>query len=143
MSLTSCLDDTIDLPRQELQGKIDDQEWVLGSAGAFVQSTTLQYRFLFTPGNFGTVASDPCVNPSPTQPHVSMVFRPRLGSFSLPLASLNEEVRIHFQPGSNLLAAAGILEIIDINNGQVFGYLQAIVDDETTVEGSFVAILCN
>ena len=35
------------------------------------------------------------------------------------------------------------MEIYLIDNAQMFGYIQAILDDENTVEGSFEVRFCN
>lgn len=136
-----CGENDIQLPDQVLQGQVDGNEWEMKFANAYLFSTDLKYqiRFLSTQEN----AVDPCTVPSTANTHVSMIFQLRRGSFSVPFPLINDSPRFHFADGSTAIATSGFLEVFEIVNGRIFGYLQAQLDDENIVEGSFDAVICN
>lgn len=142
--LSACGDDGIQLPDKDLTGTIDGEAWEYGSANGFVQTTDAQFLIKFLSSE--ELVSDPCALPSPGRSHVKAIFRPAIGSYTVsPQALSNNQVQVAFElsPGKSLIAGSGFMEIFDINNRIVFGYLQAIVDDENMVEGAFQIRLCN
>ncbi len=139
--LSNCGKDEIQLPEQDLTGKVDGEAWDLKFSSGFIFSSDLKYRVRFLSTQEG--ASDPCNVPSTGNTHVSIVIPLQRGSFSLPLPILEESARFHLADGNTILAASGFLEIFDIDNARIFGYLQAQLDDDNSVEGSFEALLCN
>ncbi|MEM7297890.1 MAG: hypothetical protein AAF391_06450 [Bacteroidota bacterium] len=139
-----CANDDIQLPDQELLGTIDGEDWEYDSANGFLQTTDFQYLARFLSDK--ETVSDPCALPRPGRMHVKAIFRPAIGSFTVtPQAISNNQVQVAFEisPAKTLIAGSGFMEIFDINNQIVFGYLQAIVDDENMVEGAFQVRLCN
>ena len=141
VGLIGCGQDEIQLPDQVLQGKIDGKDWEMKFANAYIFSSDLKYQIRF----LSTVESgeDPCAIPSTANAHVSMVFRPQIGSFSIPLPIFEESARFNVNLGNSVVATSGFLEIFDISNSRIFGYLQAHLDDDNSVEGSFEAVFCN
>ena len=143
IGLSGCGDD-IELPDQPVQGTINGDPWVSGGANAFFLPSTGQYLASFISED--EVIGDPCGIPSPGLAHVRAIFRPSIGSFSVSqLAIDNNQVQVEFQlaRGITLTANGGFMEIFDINNSVIFGYLLATTDDDNVVEGRFEINICN
>ncbi|WP_420317260.1 hypothetical protein [Ekhidna sp.] len=139
-----CSGDEIQLPDNLLEGSIDGKDWNYKSANGYLVSSDLRYqvRFLSSDEN----VSDPCTLPSPTRAHVKAIFRPAERSyFVTPQAIDNNQVQVSFElsTSQNLVATSGFMEIYAIDNQVIIGYLQAVLDDDNTVEGSFEIRLCN
>ena len=139
--LSGCGNDEIQIPNQRLVGMVAGEEWNYKSANAFLFSSDFKYEITFLSTNES--AEDPCLVPSPANPHISMVISPVIGSYSLPLPNIQESTQFHESVGIGVIATSGFLEIFDVNGGRIFGYMQAVLDDDNTVEGSFEAIICN
>lgn len=140
----SCGQDDIQLPENDLEGKVNGLEWTYLSANAYLLSTDFQYRVRFLSDD--EVVTDPCTLPSPGLAHVKAIFRPSIGSFTVsPRAIDNNQVQVAFElsPSTSLIATSGFMEIFDINNSVMIGYLQAVLDDNNTVEGRFQVRICN
>ena len=139
-----CGKDEIQLPDKELQGTIDGESWEYGSANAYLETANLQYQARFLSDEESV--SDPCTLPRPGLRHVKAIFKPAVRSYTIsPLAIDDNQVQVAFELSSSktLIAGGGFMEVFDINNRVVFGYLQAILDDGNTVEGRFRIRLCN
>ncbi|WP_436514492.1 hypothetical protein [Ekhidna sp. To15] len=142
--LVACGNDDIQLPEQELLGKIDGQEWDYQSANGYLISSDFQYRARFLSDEESV--SDPCTLPSPTLKHVKAIFRPaEISYFVAPQAIDDNQVQVSFEvsPSKSLIASSGFMEIYAIDNLIAFGYLQAFLDDDHSVEGLFEIRLCN
>ncbi|GAB4238749.1 MAG: hypothetical protein Tsb0034_14520 [Ekhidna sp.] len=144
IGLAGCGKDEIQLPSQPLQGKVGGQEWRSELAGAFRISTNsfFQIRFL----SDEEIVRDPCTLPAPGRPHVKAIFRPATGDFTVSPQAIDEnQVLVAFEvsPSIILTASGGFMSIYDINNSVIFGYLEAILDDDNTVKGRFQIRLCN
>lgn len=139
--IAGCGNNEIQIPNQRLVGTVSGEEWNYKSANAFLFSSDFKYEIKFLSTNES--AEDPCAVPSPGSPYVSIVLSPVIGSYSLPLPNLQESARFHESVGLGVIATSGFLEIFDVNGGRIFGYMQAVLDDDNTVEGSFEAIICN
>lgn len=139
--LASCGQNEIQLPDKKLQGMVDGQEWEIKFANAYIYSSDLKYQIKFLSTEEG--AKDPCAVPSTSNAHISIIMQLRPGSFSIPLPFTNESARFNWPNGSSAIATSGFLEIFDIDNSRIFGYLQAQLDDDNTIEGSFQAVICN
>lgn len=144
-AVLGCGGSDIELPDQVLHGTFDGEEWTYQSANGYFQPT-LGYVIKFLsddqPG-----AGTPCGVVSPSFNYLEMIIDPSVGatSYTLPLIS-PEKVSFRFpQSGKELLTTSGFLEfyVIDINAGLLRGYLQAVVDDDHSVEGAFEVRLCN
>ncbi|MEP5610942.1 MAG: hypothetical protein ABJP45_01770 [Cyclobacteriaceae bacterium] len=138
---SSCGQNEIQLPEKTLQGIVDGEEWEMKFANAYIYSSDFKYQIKFLSTLEG--AEDPCTVPSTSNAHISIIMQLRRGSFSIPLPIIDESARFIWSNGSSVIAASGFLEIFDIDNSRIFGYLQAQLDDENTIEGSFEAFICN
>ncbi|MEO9872370.1 hypothetical protein [Ekhidna sp.] len=141
---TSCGKDEIQLPDQILEGKINGEAWSYSSANGYLVSSDFQYRIRFLSSEESV--NDPCTLPSPSIEHIKAIFRPSEGSFFVsPQVLDNNQVQVSFEisPSKNLIASSGFMEIFAIDGQVVIGYLQAVLDDDNTVEGSFEIRLCN
>lgn len=144
VALAACGKDNLDIPNTPIQGKIDGAAWKYKEANGFRLTADDQYRVRFISAN--ELVSDPCTLPSPGQTHVKAVFRPAIGSFSIsPIAIDNNQVQVAFEISNakSLIATSGFMEIFDINNRSVIGYLQAELDETNKVEGAFEVVLCD
>lgn len=142
--LSGCGSDDVQLPNQQLEGKVDGEDWNYKSANGYLISSDFQYRVRFLSDEESV--SDPCTLPSPSLSHVKAIFRPAEGSFFVaPQALDNNQVQVSFEVSTSrsLVASSGFMEIYAIDNLVVIGYLQAVLDDEHKVEGSFEIRLCN
>lgn len=141
LGLSGCGGSEIQLPEQRLTGLIAGEDWDMKFANAYIFSSDLKYQLKFLSTKEG--GDDPCAVPSTANPHVSIIMQLQIRSYSLPLPFVQESARFQFENGSSSIATSGFLEIYDIVNSRVFGYLQAQLDDGNTVEGSFEAFICN
>ncbi len=139
--LTNCGESEIQLPDQVLVGQVEGEAWELKFANAYIYSSDLKYQIKFLSTKEG--GQDPCALPSTANSHISLIMPLQRGSFSIPLPITTESARFHWSDGSSAIATSGFLEIFDIDNLRIFGYLQAQLDDENTVEGSFEVQICN
>ena len=141
VTLVNCGKNEIQLPEKQLGGKVNGEDWELKFGNAYIYSSDLKYQLRFLSKKEG--AEDPCAVPSTSNPHVSMIMRLQRGSFSIPLPIVAESARFNFGDGSSAIATSGFLEIFDIDNSRIFGYLQAQLDDDNSIEGSFEVLICN
>ena len=139
--LINCGRDEIQLSEQQVKGLIAGVGWEYKSSNAFIFSSNLKYQIMLLSNK--ETAKDPCTVRISGNTHISMIVPLQRGSFSLPLPNVQESPRFHISAGNTPIATSGFLEIFDINNSIIFGYLQAQFDDENTVEGSFEAFVCN
>lgn len=144
LTLINCGDE-LDIPDNPLEGQIDGMEWSYGSANAYRLTTDGQFRARFL--SKLEAVSDPCTRPSPGLTHVKAIFRPALGvSYSVaPQAIDQNQVQVAFEISASktLIATSGFMEVYDINNSVLVGYLQAQLDDGNKVEGAFQMSLCD
>ena len=141
---SSCGNDAIELPQQELTGTIDGESWDYQSANGYLISSDFRYRVRFLSDKESV--NDPCTLPSPTLKHVRAIFRPAERSyFVAPDAIDDNQVQVSFEisPSRSLIASSGFMEIYAIDNLVAIGYLQAVLDDDHSVEGLFEIRLCN
>jgi hypothetical protein len=143
--LSSCGNDQINLPDKKLEGTIGTKEWNSDKANAYTFSSDFKYQVKFLSSEEPT-GSDPCSAPSPSKPYISAVFKPSEGSFSFSTVLIDPNqvvVKIHPSTSKEFIVTNGFMEIYIIDNAIMYGYIQAIYDDENTVEGSFEVRLCN
>lgn len=147
-SLSFCVGDDSDfsdLQGRTLKGTIaGDTTWVYGSANAYLFSSDQKYRVRFLSSE--ETASDPCTVPTPTLEHVTATFRPLVGSyFVTPIAVEDNQVQVTLSPSAseNVVATSGFMEVYAIENLRIYGYLQAVLDSDNRVEGSFEIRICN
>ena len=145
LSFQNCGSDTIELPENDLEGKIGGTNWTYGGANAFRRTTGGQYEVKFISN--AEAPANPCGLPSPGLAHVKAVFTPSFGSFTVsPQAIDGNQVQVIFQVSNAqaVTANSGFMEVFDITGGTVFGYLQASEDvNNTFVEGRVEIVLCD
>lgn len=144
--MSACGKDEVELPDEVLQGKIDGEEWTYKSANAYLESADFRYRVTFL--STEETVSDPCALRSTAKRHITAFLRfPEYsGDYTLTPQLVNDnEVVVTFNAdiSGSLVASSGFMSIFAIENRVVFGYLQAVLDDDNTVEGSFQIRLCN
>ena len=142
--VSGCSDDEIQLPDKQLEGRINGKEWSYKSANAYLVSSDFKYRVRFLSSDEPVI--DPCTLPSPSLSHIKAIFKPSEGSFFIaPQAIDANQVQVSFEitTSQSLIASNGFMEIYVIDNQVIIGYLQAVVDDKSMVEGSFEIRLCN
>ena len=137
----SCGGDDLDIANTPLTGTIEGESWSYENGNGYLFSSDLKYRIrlLSTEEN----VDDPCTSPRPNKPHVSFIVSPVIGSYSLPLPNLQESAQFHVNTATSSFATSGFLEIFDVSNNRMIGYIQAQLDEQNTVEGNFEAVLCN
>lgn len=142
--LSGCGNDEIQLPNQILEGSINGTDWSYKSANGYLETSDFQYRVRFLSSK--EAVTDPCTQPNPSLTHVKAIFKPAVRSyFVAPLALDNNQVQVTFEisPSQRVVATSGFMEIYAIDGQVIFGYLQAVLDDDNSVEGSFEIRLCN
>ena len=142
--LTGCNSDDVQLPANRLEGFIDGKEWSYKSANGYLISSDFKYRVRFLSSE--ETVGDPCSQPNPSLTHVKAIFKPAEGSFFVTPQALDpNQVQVTFEisTSQNITATSGFMEIYAIDNQIVIGYLQAVLDNENKVEGSFEIRLCN
>lgn len=138
---TSCGQNEIQLPDQVLSGKIGGEDWEYKFANGFLVSSDLKYRIQFL--STEELATDPCSVPSTGNRFISMEIPYQLISRSIPFPIIEESPKFHITISNEVIASSGFLEIFDISGPRILGYMEASVDDENVVSGSFEAIICD
>ncbi|WP_421763745.1 hypothetical protein [Ekhidna sp.] len=142
--LSGCGSDEIQLPSQKLEGKINGTDWSYKSGNGYIETTDFEYRVRFLSSK--EAVNDPCTLPNPSLSHVRANFKPAVRSyFVTPQAVDDNQVQVTFEisPSQKLIATSGFMEVYAIESQVVIGYLQAVLDDDNKVEGSFEIRLCN
>lgn len=138
--LTSCGDDQLDIPETPLQGQFAGEAWNFKFGNGNLYSTDGKYRFLLFSDE--EVGDDPCTLVGSTRPHLAVILPIQEGSYSLPITPQNENLKFIFGDGKTLSATSGFIEIFGIDNARLVGYMQAIVDEDNSLEGRFIIELC-
>lgn len=141
-SLVSCGGDGVDIPKTPLEGFVEGQEWIFkfGNAYAYSGGTIPKYTFrLLSTDELG---NDPCPVVSTTNAHVRMVLPLGTGSYSIPFADFNETVKFDYGDGRVFSATSGFIEIFAVDQNQLVGYIQAVLDEDNIVEGRFFVEIC-
>ncbi|MEM6643554.1 MAG: hypothetical protein AAF616_11290 [Bacteroidota bacterium] len=141
--MVACSGNDLDLQNQPLSGTIGGESWEYDLANAFPLGGR-QFRIQFLSEN--EPVTDACTLPSPGLTHVKAIFVPAVGDFTVsPIAIDENQVQVAFQisPSVSVDATSGFMSIFDINNSTIVGYLQAVLNDDNTVEGAFRVSLCN
>jgi len=145
LTFQNCGSDTIELPENDLEGKMEGTDWTYGTANGFRLSTSGQYEVNFISDE--ELTSSPCSLPSPGRSHVKAIFRPGFQSFTVsPVAINDDQIQVVFQVtnAKAITANSGFMEVFDISGGIISGYLQASEDvNSTFVEGRVEIELCN
>lgn len=142
--LSSCANDQVQLPNKKLEGKMGAEDWNSDKANAYLFSSDFKYQAKFLSSK--EPGSDPCSTPSPSKPYLSAVFKPSEGSFSFSTVLIDPNqvvVKLHPTTSKEFTITNGFMEIYGIDNSIMFGYIQAILDDDNSVEGNFEIRICN
>jgi hypothetical protein len=124
------------------KGKVAGSDWEFGAASATsrLQFNDYKVTLMSTAEN---VASDPCSVVIPGTPYVQLTIPPALGNYSVS-ADANG---VKFFDGSNatsfFTATSGFIQVVSFTSLDIEGFIQANFDDENTIEGYFLAQLCN
>lgn len=138
----SCGDE-IDIPDIPLAGKIAGQDWEYEfmSSSQYGQTTGgFKYTLRF---HSSEDVTNNCATIS-TKPHLNVIMPVQVGSYSLPLVVNSETLVFDYGNGTKFQATSGYIEILarDEFTGKIAGYIQAISDENNSVEGRFIANLC-
>lgn len=141
LSIACSSEDLINQPDEPLAGVIGGESWTYAAANAY--GTDGEYELLFLSSAESGVDANECGITSPAEDHLSVLLPLETNYYTLPLVDNNETVRFHTSLSSSAIALSGYIHITSITGGFVFGYMDATLDDENTVEGSFQAAICN
>ncbi len=124
-----------------VNGTIGGETWEYQFAKANYLSSTDEFAVEM----FGQLEmeTDPCVIVS-INAYISFTISNEEGYYPLPLSEGTKNLKFH-QSGVGqqfLDATSGFIEITSIEGRRVGGYIQAIVDDENTIEGTFAFDRC-
>jgi hypothetical protein len=138
--LASC-NNELDIPDVPLAGKVAGEDWQF----AFMSRTPYsadKSTFYF----FSTLESiaDPCAVFSSSKPHLRVILPLAVGSYGVGASFNPENLKFVHGNGTELDATSGFIEIfaIDYQSRRIAGYIQALSDENNTVQGRFVAELC-
>ncbi len=142
LSFSISCGDKIDIPNTPLAGKIDGQDWEFKFGNAYIFSGGQIPEYTFRLLSTSELGNDPCPIVSTTKAHLKMVLPLGTGSYSIPFSDFNETVKFDYGNGTVLAATSGFVEIFAIDQNQLIGYIQAVLDDDNIVEGRFVIEIC-
>jgi hypothetical protein len=137
--LTNCGDNS-DVEAAPLEGTIGGEAWTYKYAKAFYN----EIDDLYDAELYGTqqTEADPCSIFISGEAHISMQVPNSTGNFQVPA-----DIQVLFdQPGTDnafFRATGGFIEINTAAGGQIVGFVQAMFDDDNTVEGTFSFSRCN
>jgi len=141
--LTSCDDTTNDITAENVaKGKVASTDWEFGGgkAQARLQFNDYQLTLMSTAEN---ASRDPCAVVTPNNGYLTMTVPPALGNYSVS-ADANG---VRFFDGNNattfFTATSGFIQVTAVTSFDIEGFLQANFDDDNTVEGYFLAAICN
>ena len=140
--LLACSGDNIDLPDEILAGKINGVDWEFRTGSvSFTGGNGNQYLL------FSTLESTDqgCSLVSSTNPYLSIKLPTGSGNYSIPIPpNQGDNVKFIHGDGTILSATSGFVEIVGVNQGtnELVGYLQALFDDNNTVQGTFRLEVC-
>lgn len=132
-----------DLSQEPLVGKIGGADWTYVAGNAyFDQSSTIVNGMLL---DFRS--SDPCSWISVSQDHIELSFPSQTGTYDLTSGSFTSDdygtaVFKTLSPSQNLYAY-GYVQIFSISKARIVGYINAQVDNDNYVKGSFQLSVCN
>ncbi|MFY0605703.1 MAG: hypothetical protein JXR10_03250 [Cyclobacteriaceae bacterium] len=132
--------DNFDTDKDPLVGKIGGEDWSYISGGAKARPTTSQIEGFLT----GLNVIDPCTIRVLGEPYLELSLPSRIANYNLPSAS--GEVKLVFvsrNGDKRLSVTGGYLEIVALSGRQALGRINATVDDDNFVEGSFLLEICN
>ncbi len=132
--------DNFDTEKDPLIGKIGGEDWKYISGGARSDLRTNQIAGLLT----GLNVQEPCAIRVLGEPYLELRVPGRIGNYNLP--SANGEVTLIFVSRNGeqrLSVTGGFMEIAALSGRQALGRINASVDDDNTVEGSFLLEICD
>ncbi len=124
-------------------GVIAGVEWQLDVSTAIFEEIDEQYTINLI-GVDEQLADDGCSVLFPGQEYVRFTVTAATGRYALPFEFANQGVKFYADRsvGGFELATSGFVEITEITGNQVFGNLEATMDGDNQVSGSFVATIC-
>jgi hypothetical protein len=137
IGLFAC--DDSDQPTQLLRGRIGGLDFTYKYANA--NSNNIGQDYVTELYGTSQLEEDPCTIFNSSKGYLSVLLPNEVGRFQVP-----SEIRVVFaQPGIDNIsfdATSGFVDIIGIGGNRVDAYLQAIFDDDNSVEGEFVFERC-
>ena len=126
-----------------LAGMIGGEPWTFQYAKANLNSVDN----IFDVELYGTqqTQDDPCTIINTANTHLTIQIPNQVGNYNLPFPIQAQSLAFQ-QAGVNttrFYATSGFIEISAISGLRVVGYLQAVFDEDNTVEGTFVFDRCN
>jgi hypothetical protein len=137
----SCGDKGVQINTDPMVGKIGGQDWTFKFGNAYLETGDLKYRLRFL--GMQESGEDPCPIVGSGNPHMEMLTKITPSSRSLPLPVFSESLKFVLGNGTVYSATSGFIEITLVDNLIIYGYLQAIFDDNNSVQGSFRIRICN
>lgn len=139
--LVGCLDNDVQLPDHDLRGKVAGEEWQFKFGNSFLVSSEPRYRLILM--SVEQLGDDPCAIPSPGSAFISMEINEFTGVEDIPFPLLSASPRFHLSASNSVIASSGFVRIDHFDHANIFGYLQAELDEDNTVLGYFNVAICN
>lgn len=136
-STFSCGDDQLDIPNIPLAGKVAGEDWNFKMGFYRYLGSQVEIR-LFSEKE---AIDDPCAIYTSTNPYIRILIPAAESSPTLPLISPYHFV-FDFGNGGSINGDSGFIEIFVSDGFRVQGYIQAVTDDDNTVEGRFELEIC-
>ena len=140
---TSCGDE-LDIPDTPLTGKIGGQDWAYEFMSSYPYGQTPAGDFKHSLRFHSSEdLTNICATIS-TKPHLNVIMPVQVGTYSLPLPVNSETLVFDYGNGTKFQATSGFITILarDEFTGKIAGYIQAISDENNSVQGRFIANLC-
>ncbi|MBR09613.1 MAG: hypothetical protein CMP48_18250 [Rickettsiales bacterium] len=138
---SSCDDDVnnFDLDKDPLSGKIGGVDW--SYTGGRVDYSTISNQ---AAGKiFNQELTDPCLTVNTINAHLDIALFTALGTYNIGLLNSGEVRFILPNSSARYTAATGFIQIVEVTQFEIIGYLSARWDDDNFVEGSFLVNICN
>ena len=130
----SCGNDEIDIPDTPLSGTVGGEKWDF-KMGFFRQFSATEFELrLFSEQE---LSNDPCSVVATSNPFLRVVIPSSGTSHQIPNQDPIRNFKFDLGNGTVLNATSGFIEIFAFDGFRLFGYIQAISDDDNTVQGRF------
>lgn len=123
-----------------LNGSVGGESWTFqyGKANLLPNGNTYEVAFY----SEAETASDPCAIVTTNNGHLRFTFPANSGNYNLPLNGTSVSFELQ-ESNMAFQATSGFIEVIEIFDLSISGFLQANFDDGNRVEGQFRLKVCN
>lgn len=125
-------------------GKINGVDWEFDVGTAFLEEIDQKYTINLL-GKEEGATDNGCSILFPGEEYVRFTVNAAVGSYPLPFEINSQGVK--FYPDQSVggfeLATGGSVEITEITDSQVVGRLEATLNDDNNVSGTFTVTICN